>query len=1346
MFVSSDPSAPLLASSAVLIRRLVAALLLSWVAPCLVGPSSASAGPAGEADQLASRFSASRWSTREGLPQNSVTGIMQDQDGYIWLSTFGGLARFDGVRFEVFDLASGGGLEANRFLSIFQDSRGTIWLGTHLRGLVRLREGAFDTIPLPAPYSTANVVDIVEDPAGTVWAATGAGLVSISAGQVRTPGPAEGLPPGPAHALLVDQHGAVWASMSTGVLCVSGACERPLGPLAAGDPYRVDDLALGPDGTLWAASDQGLLRYGEGGSELLVENSGEHSPRAVVDPGTGRVWFSRRGQLYVLDPQGVSTWVRLPALISHGVDQPPRGIRALYLDREGILWVGTDGGGLVQVRDRQLELYGAQQGVRGPSVSAVIEDGSGRIWLAPVCDGLQYLDEGRFRDLQAPGEDIGCVSALAIDAQGELWFADGERLRHYRDGALETWGPGEGLPESRIHALLFDRQGALWIGTQQQGVLRWEHGRVTARYRSQDGLGDDAIYSIAQAPGGALWFGTGAGVAWFADGELHQLGSDGGLSPGAVRDIQLESDGAAWIGTYGGGLTHLLDGVATRITRDSGLCDDVVSRILVVGDDLWMNGNRGVFRVSRADLLDQVQGRDSQLTCTLYESGEGNGGSQPAGWRGSDGRLWFPTIHGVVSIDVGSLHSLSDTAPPLAVIETALVDDLTLDLERINELPPGRGDLVVQFAGLSFVAPEQVQHRHRLLGHDERWVDAGRGRVARYSNLPAGDYRFELAARSAHGIWSEPASLAFTLAPRLYETRRFQLLCLLALFLGVWGMVALRLRRMRVQNRALQREVDERRRVEGELSRREAHYRTLFEGAINGLLLHDREGHLVEVNPAACGLLGLDRDALLAGEELAFVSGEHRPAYSALVAAAVAGERGRSTELLLLAADGAQLEVRLQAAPFDLGGAPHALLSAVDLTSERLSERRRRELEEQLQQAQKMEALGLLAGGIAHDFNNVLTVMKGQAWLLENKLEPGDPARQRALDIQRSVSRAKALTEKLLVFSRRQPHRPEPVDPSQLLTHVIDMLQNLLREDIELVGPRSAHCGPVLMDAGQLEQAVVNLVLNAQDAMPLGGQLTLGVRRERIDEELASQHGAAAGDYVVIEVADTGIGMDEATRARVFEPFFTTKEVGKGTGLGLATVHGAVQEASGFITVQSRPAVGSTFRIHLPRSAGEQQAAGEGPAAGSATFGDPRTARILLCDDDHQVRHTTAQVLEACGYRVWQAVGPEEALSMAKSNVEGGIDLLLTDVVMPVMSGPELARLVIEQAGPLPVLYISGHTRDVVLAQGQMQGEPDLLAKPYTPEELARRVESALAAAREAAGLARPGPVSSGAS
>ncbi len=504
--------------------------------------------------------------------------------------------------------------------------------------------------------------------------------------------------------------------------------------------------------------------------------------------------------------------------------------------------------------------------------------------------------------------------------------------------------------------------------------------------------------------------------------------------------------------------------------------------------------------------------------------------------------------------------------------------------------------------------------------------------------------------------------------------------------------------------------------------------------SLDAIVGTDHAGKIIEFNPAAERCFGYSRAEVLGQFLVDLVVPERfQDQFRARLASHAAGGRGaafeRPTQLIAKRKDGSEFPIERTTTLLD-GRTPPIIMGFIRDLSERQeaeagrtrAEAALRQSEEQLRQAQKMEAVGRLAGGVAHDFNNVLSVILSCGELILGDLRPADPLRADIEEICKAGLRAAGLTRQLLLLSRQQVVEPKVIELHDVLASMNSMLQRILGEDVDLVLMPPKSGGRVKVDPSHVEQIILNLVVNARDAMPTGGKLTFETSNVFLDEPYASSHvPAKAGPYVMMAVSDTGTGMDRETQARIFEPFFTTKEKGKGTGLGLSTVFGIVQQSGGTIWVYSEPGQGTTFKIYLPRVDAEL-------AVATSAFA-PTTLRgtetILLVEDEEQVRGVVVGILRRQGYNVIPAQNAGEALLLCERH-SGAIDLLLTDVVMPHMSGPDLARRLALLRPEARVLCMSGYTDDSIVRHGVLESGVAFIQKPITPASLSRKVREVL--------------------
>jgi PAS domain S-box-containing protein len=519
--------------------------------------------------------------------------------------------------------------------------------------------------------------------------------------------------------------------------------------------------------------------------------------------------------------------------------------------------------------------------------------------------------------------------------------------------------------------------------------------------------------------------------------------------------------------------------------------------------------------------------------------------------------------------------------------------------------------------------------------------------------------------------------------------------------------------------------VTERHRAEQALRASELRFRTLFEAAPDAFVIHDLEANLLDGNRAAEELFGLDRREV-AGQNL-FSAGHFAPESIPTLLAArekvLAGLGAGPDQVRFRRNDGRTVDLELRTVPIRLPRETVVLAIARDVSARLAAEESRRVLEEQLHHAMKMDAIGRLAGGIAHDFNNLLSAILANVELVHEELGPNDPRRVELGEAIAASRRAAKLVSQLLVFSRKQAIRPIVVDLNEVLRRMIRMLGRLLGETVRVAQEPSAGPLPVCIDPGQLEQILVNLSINARDAMPQGGDLRFSAARVRVDAVGPSDGpGAVPGDYVLLRVSDSGCGMTDETQARIFEPFFTTKDPGVGTGLGLSILYGIVRQNRGFIRVSSAVGAGTTFEIFLPVVEAAPEAGDHEPSAHRLAAG---RGVVLLVEDDEAVLRVAERCLRRQGYEVHGTTQPLEALRIAQDTTRP-LDVLVTDIVMPAMNGPALYAEVTAVRPALPVVFVSGYADPALFEQVNRQPGAHFLEKPFTLDELLAAVRDAL--------------------
>jgi two-component system, cell cycle sensor histidine kinase and response regulator CckA len=511
----------------------------------------------------------------------------------------------------------------------------------------------------------------------------------------------------------------------------------------------------------------------------------------------------------------------------------------------------------------------------------------------------------------------------------------------------------------------------------------------------------------------------------------------------------------------------------------------------------------------------------------------------------------------------------------------------------------------------------------------------------------------------------------------------------------------------------------ERKQAEEALSASEARYRRLFETAQDGILILDaHSGLITDVNPFLVNLLDYPREEFIGKTLWDIGPFRNIEASKAAFRELQDKEYIRYDDLPLEARSGRRVNVEFVSNVYGVNGKSVIQCNIRDITARK----RAQQVDEQLRQSQKMEAVGQLAGGVAHDFNNLLCVILGYCELLEERLAPDDSKRRMVEQIHNAATRASALTRQLLAFSRLQVLRPLVLDLNRLVAGIETMLRRLIGEHIEIATLLLPDLGRVKADPTQIEQILMNLAVNARDAMPAGGTITIETNNVELDDSHARQHAEVKpGSYVMLALSDTGLGMDRETQAHIFEPFFTTKPPGKGTGLGLSTVYGIVKQSAGYIWADSEPGRGTTFKVYLPCIGGEGESLRrEKPLSlrgGSET--------ILLVEDNELLREMAREMLEEFGYAVLDSGCPSDAIRAAEQH-EGPIALLITDLVLPQVNGRVLAQQLTAVRPEMKVLYTSGYMDHASVEQGELEVGRPFLEKPFTKDDLAKRVRELL--------------------
>jgi signal transduction histidine kinase/ligand-binding sensor domain-containing protein len=735
------------------------------------------------------------WTTDHGLPQNSVYNITQTRDGYLWFTTLDGLVRYDGVRFTVFDKSNSPGMAGNRLTCLFEDSDGALWMGTEDAGVTRYAQGAFTTLTTSDGLPHNEIHDIQADHSGGLQITTRDGLAFWRDGRL--------LPDVERLDIFhfkryLSPTGAVWTFSKAGLRRIKNGVTTDYGRLIELEDMRVAQFYEDRQGNLWfGAHSTALFKIKDGAITRYGPQDGlpANVPlKTFYEDRQGVLWIGTvRGGLLRLQNGRFSAITKRDGLSSD--DE----ILSVFEDREGNLWVGTNTGGINRLSRKFIITYSTAEGLRNGIVYPILQDRAGAIWIGAFGSLTRFAD-GRFTNYTSKDglpTDFH-AQALYEDSAGRLWVGDYGGLGWFKDG---RYNRASFVPKQNVNAVHEDRAGYLWVGAEH-GLLKCKN-EACVSYNTSNGLPGQNVKTFYEDRRGDFWIGTYGGLARLSNGKFTAYTERDGLASGRVRYIYEDVEGTFWIGTYDGGLSRFKDGRFTNYRVENGLYNNGVFQILEDARGMfWIGCNKGIYRVSKRQLNDYADGKISSIICTAYDKQDGmlsaecNGGRQPAGLRASDGRLWFPTLDGVVVVDPEAAPP--NTIPPPVLIESVTLDKRNVDFHNEVRVAPDQKYLEIGYTGLSFIKSEQTRFKYKLVGQDADWQDAGTRRVAYYSYLPPGRYTFTVTAANSDGVWNDVgASIRIVVAPPFWRTWWFLSLAALAVASLVFAVFRLRVAQLR---------------------------------------------------------------------------------------------------------------------------------------------------------------------------------------------------------------------------------------------------------------------------------------------------------------------------------------------------------------------------------------------------------------------------------------------------------------------------------------------------------------------------------------------------------------------
>lgn len=1238
---------------------------------------------------------------------SSVECMIEDRDGRMWVGCRDGLAELDpsaGTVRHVEAASESGDLLSRPVLELLQDSAGWIWI-RQVQHTLRWQptSGRLEAVPLDDPdgvlritafatTSDGRVVACVSDrtvrwwdPRRQAWEARRQ-TIPMQAGQM-----------GHVHCITVAPDGSCWIGTSQGLFLLAG--DAPLATRVDGThpptqfvaPTSPGCLLHAGDGRLWIGTVAGLFLL-DTGTGAVHRYRAEFRRGGLPDDQINDLITDAGGMIWLATSSGVCRFDGNPALQTFEIRGPPDAENTwepvcVHRGAEGDLWIGCRKGNILRMslRTNSLSVIDPPPALDHPETAmptGLLSTPDGRLWVATRRDGLHRLipGQGFDRNLRHDPDDPTSLShngvlALQAAADGRIWVGTqagldlldpdrGTCQRVELPAAASTRHP-RAVGLAGIHG---SEDGGLWIRRLGGGLARVLPGQMAATEAPLAGLTPGAteslLFCLAEMGPGQLCLGTANGLLRYqtATGEVHPITGDG-VPRRSVVSLFRDDAGNFWAATAQEGLLRLDPHlqVARRYTTDDGLADDR-------------------FRLNGMDV-------------------------------GADGRVVAVVDHTVIAFDPRRLRA-PRSAPHVELTGLRVFDrprQLPAGTDAVLQLGPDESYFALEFTAFDYRAPDRTRYAYQLHGFDPQWIESQGDPVARYSNLAPGTYRFHVRAATVDSGWSEPIHAAtVVILPAWWETAWFRS-AVAALVLLMIGLHTFSVLRIRGQHRRLTAEVAQRQQVERQLQTAEARLFAAFDHVPAQFWLWDRERRCVLQNRCAIDAWGntvgrsLDDPAL--PPALAAFLTQH---YDRMLA----GQMVRGDVDLADGKDASSLTVVL-APVLTAGGPTGGMVIAVDNSELRRVRAEFGQLERRLAQAHKMDVLGRLAGGLAHDFNNFLTGVLGQLDLLrQDALGGGDTAElvDGVDKATQALRRGTALIRRLLALARSREGTVDVVDPGPILQDMVPLIRPLLGDGVALDLQVDPELPLLRAEPGHLEQIVMNLVVNARDAMPQGGTLTLRLRRV-VDTDRV---------MLLLEIRDTGVGMMPDVLERAFEPFFSTKPLGQGTGLGLAIVQGIVTQLGGTLQLDSQPGVGTSFRILLPAADDAAPVAGDDPA------GLEQAGRILLCDDEDAVLQLMGRVLDDAGFDVITAADPQAAIAAFRA-AHPPVDLLVADMVMPQMNGVELARELWGSSALQRTLFVSGYAAETLTASGTLPREVELLRKPFRGPELVRGVQRMLA-------------------
>ncbi len=1186
-------------------------------------------------DDRPADYSVAHWDTENGLPHNSIRQLFQSSDGYLWIGTQAGLARFDGLNFTVFNRNNTPAFTNSLITSLAETPDGSLWIGT-AQDLVRYSGGVFTSYTQADGLKDRTINTLCVAPDGSLWIGGQSGVTRWIGGKflndIDTSGHSTR---GMRNITLLDKN-QMWLGIG------SEALRFQNGKLTAfsreqGLPDRqIQTINEGPGGTILAVSQDGLFRLENGRFSPLVQNAALSSPRI------SRTLLDRAGNLWIGTATGLDRYHDGKVVpYSDKFGRKLGVVDALLEDREGCVWAGTSEG-LYRLTDRRALSLTESDGVPGSLVLALKESSDGSLWVSSWGSGVVQFKNGKITHYTV-GAPLSheTVTAIYEAPGGVMWFGNrGSSLDRLENGKVTTFVYQSGVATSRpVTAIIGDDHGTLLLGIGSRGLFTFRDGAIIPVPEAR-ALSSATIWTFHRSHDGRLFMGTNAGLYERKTDRTWELVPFPSLSPPlSVHDI-LETDGGYWLATEGLGLVRWQHGNVHTYDAHRGMVDDTLFTVLDDGEDsLWVSSARGLARVAKKDLDAVDQGRATTVNCMTFgrsdglASGSSSGNGNPGAILLKDGRILTATDKGVAVTDPRRLRL--NKQPPTVIVESVIADTRSMPAAAAIVLPAGTSRLEIRYTALSLMAPQRLRFRYQLEGADPQWIEAASERRAYYTNLSPGNYTFRVTASNSDGVWSETgASAKITVQPYFYETTGFRGVCIAALIAAVFLLFWLRGRNLKIKQLALQHaneELDQRVRdrsaelfqSHGELQQREQLFRLIFEHAPVGISWKRADlGDCYHFNATFRRILDLPSLTL---PDFSLLTGmlhpEDAPRQAELAKRIESGQTNAYTlEQRYLRPDGEVVWGMLSVAVIrdQQGRVTQDIGILEDITARKKAERELAETYKNLVEVSRTAGMAEVATGVLHNVGNVLNSLNVSATVIGDGLRHSkvesfaklsaliqehstdlaaylitDPKGRRipeyvdslashfAAEQKRLIAETSALQQNVEhikeIVAMQQTYATrislsEALDPVTLMDDALRINSTGLARHNVRVAREFKDTGQLLGEKAKVIQILLNLIGNAKDACVSGGA----------PERLITL-GIERGDsgQVRLTVTDSGIGIAPENLIQIFAHGFTTKP--HGHGFGLHSAANAAKEMNGALTVRSKGiGSGATFMLELP--------------------------------------------------------------------------------------------------------------------------------------------------------------------